>query len=97
MTASKSRLSHCPTLLGVGTMGQGTAETGRTEWDTWDKRDAEAYPDVCARAHQTTGCLYAHSRNPALEISRSIAVDGPEPFAHAINNRSGYRWLVERM
>ncbi len=20
-------------------MGQGTAETGKTEWDTWDKRD----------------------------------------------------------
>jgi len=32
-------LSHCPTPLDVGTMGQGTAETGKTEWDTWDKRD----------------------------------------------------------
>ena len=32
-------LSHCPTLLGVGTMGQGTRETGRTSWDTWDKWD----------------------------------------------------------
>ena len=34
-------LSHCPTPLVVGTMGQRTAETGRTKRDTWDKRDKE--------------------------------------------------------
>ena len=39
MSAQGLALSHCPTLLGVGTMGQGTAETGGTAWDKWDKWD----------------------------------------------------------
>ena len=39
MSGQGLALSHCPTLLGVGTMGQGTAETGGTAWDKWDKRD----------------------------------------------------------
>jgi hypothetical protein len=39
MRVEKMALSHCPTLLGVGTVGQGTAETGGTAWDKWDKWD----------------------------------------------------------
>jgi hypothetical protein len=65
MRAPSSRLSHCPTLLALGTMGQGTAESGETAWDKWDRRDG-----LARRLHLITDTIRLGELNGHVTLSR---------------------------